>query len=326
MRDHGGDLDRAIKRYGPGDWIDLSTGINARPYPVPTLDARAWSALPTRADMETLAAAARKAYGTKAAVVPLAGAQAAIQLVPHLVATGRARVLTPTYNEHAAALRASGWQVDEVDRIAALEGADLAIVVNPNNPDGQRHAPDVLRRLGGKVGLLVVDESFVDPVPDLSLALGLTEMPGNIVVLRSFGKFYGLAGLRLGFALSDPARAGQLRAMAGPWPVSGAAIAIGAAALADRNWQACTTERLRAEAQRLDDMARSAGWQPVGGTPLFRTYDTGDGARAQDRLAQARIWTRVFPYAPGWVRLGLPGDPAHWARLEAALAAPAVDQ
>lgn len=326
MRDHGGDLDRAIKRYGDGDWIDLSTGINAQPFPVPTLDARAWSALPTRADMETLVAAARNAYGTTATVVPLAGAQAAIQLVPRIAAIGRARVLGPTYNEHAAALRASGWTVDEVDTIAALAGADLAVVVNPNNPDGQRHTPDALRALAGKVGLLVVDESFVDSEPDLSLTGGVTAMPDNIVVLRSFGKFYGLAGLRLGFALTDHGRADQLRTMAGPWAVSGPAIAIGAAALADREWQARTIGRLLEETKQLDKMAHAAGWQLVGGTPLFRTYDTGDGARVQGRLARARIWTRVFPYAPSWVRLGLPGEPAHWARLETALAALTIDQ
>ena len=162
MRDHGGDLDRAIREFGAGRWLDLSTGINAQPYPVPDLPARAWDVLPTRADVRALEAAAAAQYQTSATVVALAGAQAAIQLVPRLHAPGRAVVVGPTYNEHAAALRAGGWEVESVSDISEGAGADLLTVVNPNNPDGRVWRPEDVLSMREHVGLLVVDESFAD--------------------------------------------------------------------------------------------------------------------------------------------------------------------
>lgn len=317
MRDHGGDIDAARARWGEGCWVDLSTGINRVPWPVPSLPGEAWQALPTRGATEALLAAARAAYGTAAPMLALPGAQAAIQLYPRLLTPGRARVLGPTYNEHAASLEAQGWRVETVSDIAALAGADLAVVVNPNNPDGQAHPPDMLRALAGGVGLLVVDESFADPTPALSLAGD----PGAALVLRSFGKFYGLAGLRLGFAIGPQAIIDRLAQLAGPWPVAGPSLAIGAAALADRGWAEATTARLASEADRLDSLAWQAGWQVAGGTTLFRLFATPDARAARDRLARAHIWSRVFPWHPRWLRLGLPGSPDEWSRLEAALSA-----
>ena len=321
LRDHGGNLDAARHRFGGAaeDWIDLSTGINPVAYPVPALPPRAFTALPTRSDMARLRAAAAECYGTRAHVTPLAGAQAAIQAVPHLVPKGVARVLVPTYNEHAAALRAGGWRVEEATTPDALAGADCAVVVTPNNPDGARHDPARLIALARQVGLLVVDESFADPVPEVSLAPTLHKVPGNILVLRSFGKFYGLAGLRLGFVLSSGDMAARLNDMAGPWPVSGPAIEVACAALADTAWQAETTARLTRDSARLDALAARAGWSLVGGTPLFRTYATPDARAAQDHLAQHHIWSRIFPYSRTWLRLGLAGAPGDWDRLAAAL-------
>ncbi|MEZ5776857.1 MAG: threonine-phosphate decarboxylase CobD [Paracoccaceae bacterium] len=320
MRDHGGDIDRAIERYGgdPDGWVDLSTGINRRPYPVHDLPSSAWTMLPTRAAMMSLRSAARAAYATDAAILPVAGAQMAIQMIPRLTAPGLARVLGPTYNEHAGALHAAGWQVEEVEEINALAGADLAVVVNPNNPDGRVHPPEVLLRICGRVGRLVVDESFGDPRPELSLAA--TARRSGVLVLRSFGKFYGLAGLRLGFVLGDDDTIAALSEMVGPWPVSGAAVEIGRAALVDREWSRTTTNRLRAEAQRLDALATSHGWEALGGCELFRLYFTGKSTEAQERLARAHIWSRVFPHSEGWLRLGLPGNEAEWRRLAKALA------
>lgn len=319
MRDHGGNLDAAVARFGgaAADWIDLSTGINRRPYPVPPLPAEAWTALPTRAATARLIAAARAAYRAEAAVLPVAGAQAAIQMIPRLRPAGRARVLGPTYNEHAAALRAAGWTVDEVTAPDGLAGADLAVVVNPNNPDGRRLAPDDLRATAYRVGLLVVDESFADAAPELSLAT--TALPPNLLVLRSFGKFYGLAGLRLGFVLGGAAEVARLDEMAGPWPVCGPAIEVGRLALADRAWADRTSAQLEADARRLDKLAEGAGWRLAGGTPLFRLYETPGAVPAQERLARARIWSRVFPYSDHWLRLGLPGPEPEWDRLGAAL-------
>ena len=321
MHDHGGNLDAAVTRFGgaPADWVDLSTGINPRPYPVPDIPARAWAALPTEADMKALSDAAARAYGAACAIMPVAGAQAAIQMIPALMPPGEARVLGPTYNEHAACLRAGGWDVREIARAEGLAGAELAVIVNPNNPDGRRHMPDALMALAERVGLLVVDESFAETAPGLSVIPHLTPQTGRVIALRSFGKFFGLAGLRLGFALGGDRHIARLNEMAGPWPVSGPAITIGCAALSDLEWQERTRARLETDAARLDRLADAPGWERVGGTPLFRLYETGDAAAAQERLARAQVWSRTFPYARGWLRLGLPGSEDEWTRLEAAL-------
>jgi cobalamin biosynthetic protein CobC len=315
MREHGGNLDLARQRFGGRleDWIDLSTGINRQPYPVGEISLRAWSALPSRSEIEALHQAAQHTYRTRAPVVALGGAQAAIQLLPQLAPSGRARILAPTYNEYAAVLSAAGWDVGEVAELDALAGADLAIVANPNNPDGRSFAPKDLLALLPRVGRLVVDESFADAVPELSLAPECNR-PG-LLVLRSFGKFYGLAGLRLGFALGDAADIAKLAAMSGPWPVSGAAIAIGCRALCDDAWAEANSARLARDCVRLDLLAQTQGWRLVGGTPLFRLYATPDALFAQERLGRGQIWSRVFASEPAWLRLGLPGDESEWSRL-----------
>lgn len=317
MRDHGGNLDWAIERWGGAadDWVDLSTGINPVAYPVPEISLHAWAALPTRTDLVRLCDVARAAYGTSAEVLPLAGATAAIQMIPQIVKASDARILGPTYNEHAASFTAAGWQVEEVGDLGALAGAGAAVVVNPNNPNGQKWTPEILRDLAKDVGVLVVDESFADPEIGLSLA---GDVPSNVLVLRSFGKFYGLAGVRLGFVLGEAALLEKLAVLAGPWPISGAAIEIGCAALGDEFWHAQTISRLAEDAARLDDLATSAGWHVVGGSKLFRLYDVTDAAAVQEALAEGNVWSRVFPYAPRWLRLGLPG-PKTWDRLEKAI-------
>ncbi len=321
MRDHGGNLDVACARFGGRleDWIDLSTGINRRPYPVPPLAPQHWHALPSRSDIDALHAAARQAYGSSASVLAVAGAQAAIQLLPRLMPPGRARILAPTYNEFAPMLAGAGWQVEDVGEVEALAGADLAVVVNPNNPDGRGHDPAKLLALLSRVKRLVIDESFADAVPQLSLAAAAGR--AGLLVLRSFGKFYGLAGLRLGFVLGGADDIAALDAMAGPWPISGAAIEIGRKALLDRDWASATRARLETDARRLDGSAMSLGWRLIGGTPLFRLYDVGDAVAAQERLARARIWSRIFRDKPNWLRLGLPGDETEWMRLAEALSA-----
>ncbi|MHC2620650.1 cobalamin biosynthetic protein CobC [Bradyrhizobium huanghuaihaiense] len=320
MREHGGNLDLAQQRFGgrAEDWIDLSTGINRVPYPVGEVSARAWTALPSRAEIDALHQAARHAYRTSAPLVAMGGAQAAIQLLPQVAPCGRARILAPTYNEYAGVLSAAGWDVQEVRDLQALAGADLAIIVNPNNPDGRCYAPNDLLALLPRVGRLVVDESFADAVPNLSLASD-ADRPG-LLILRSFGKFYGLAGLRLGFAIGNGADVGKLAAASGPWPISGAAISIGCRALRDDAWAEANSARLARDCLRLDAMVQSQGWALMGGTPLFRLYETPDALAAQEKLARGQIWSRVFAKEPTWLRLGLPGSEPEWSRLAEVLA------
>jgi len=258
-RDHGGNLDAAILSFGGDNWIDLSTGINRTAWTIPEVSARAWSTLPTQSDKALLIKAAQRAYETSAPGLALAGAQAAIQLVPALRQIGLARILGPTYNEHAAQLVAGGWQVEEVNSMAALEGADLAVVVNPNNPGGEHYTSEQLLSLKDQVGTLVVDESFGDSRPELSIASNADQQ--GLIVLRSFGKFYGLAGLRLGFMFSDTSTINSAQDMAGPWPVSGVAIQVGCQALIDDDWKYNMIARLRTDAARLDALAKQCHWR-----------------------------------------------------------------
>lgn len=309
-RDHGGGVDGAAARYGGtrADWIDLSTGINPLPYLVPGLPADAWTALPDKRAFDALYSAAREFWRVPdgAGILAAPGASALIARIPALLPAGRVHIPTPTYNEHWAAFRAHGWQ-------AAEDGA--LVIVHPNNPDGRVWAE---ADLAAERPLTVIDESFGDVMPEASL-VHLAERPG-VIVLKSFGKFWGLAGLRLGFAIAQPETIDRLAEMIGPWAVSGPGLVTGAAALRDLDWAQATRARLAYDAERLDGIMTSAGARLEGGTTLFRLYDVGDAAAWQDRLAQHRIWSRVFPYSDRWLRLGLPGPDMHWARLEEALA------
>ena len=306
-RDHGGGLDAAVATFGGAraDWLDLSTGINPVPYPMPTIPAAAWTALPDRDATKRLVQRARAFWNIPAAAAVLAvpGASAAIAQLPRLVTPGRVAIPGPTYNEHAAAFRAADWTLSDDPR-------DAIVVVHPNNPDGTMRQAEELA-----CPFTIIDESFCDVVPDVSL-IRLSARPGTIV-LKSFGKFWGLAGLRLGFAIGDPEIIADLAEALGPWPVSGPALAIGADALADRAWADQTRSRLAADARRLDELLLSQGARVTGGTSLFRLYQVEDAVAAQARLARHRIWSRVFPYADDWLRLGLP-PPDRWAQLEAA--------
>ncbi len=310
-RDHGGGLDGAAALYGGarGDWLDLSTGINPVPYPLPALSPDAWTALPDRGARDALIAAARQFWGVPegCAVLPVPGASAAIARIPALMPKGRVHIPAPTYNEHAASFAQAGWQVLE-----DAQSADASVLVHPNNPDGRLWQTDDLNGT-----LRILDESFCDIAPEQSLIEAATH-PGTLV-LKSFGKFWGLAGVRLGFVIGDPALVAAMDAMLGPWAVAGPAVEIGRTALEDPTWAAQTRTRLAEDSARLDDMMQRAGAAGVGGTTLFRLYDVAEASAWQDRLARHHIWSRVFPYNARWLRLGLPG-PDGWDRLTRALA------
>jgi cobalamin biosynthetic protein CobC len=270
-----------------------------------------------------LAAIAAEAYGapSPACVVPAPGTQILLVPVPALVRPGRAAVFGPTYGEFAHAAALAGHQVTEVSDIEQLRDADLAIVANPNNPDGRVFKKQELLDLAkarGRRGLLVIDEAFMDVGP-VGASLGGDVARRNIVVLRSFGKFFGLAGLRLGFALARPAIAARLGAALGPWAVSGPAIAIGQKALADGPWIIAMRKRLEGEARRLDSVLAEAAIDFVGGTSLFRLVRTSAADHLFHHLGRAGILVRRFPEQAAWLRIGLPGSEPAWARLHTAL-------
>jgi cobalamin biosynthesis protein CobC len=325
---HGGDL-AAARRLFPGapePFIDLSTGINPFPYRLPRLPAAWFARLPDSAAVAALAGVAARAYGapSPAHVVPAPGTQILLPLVAGLTRPEYAVIVAPTYGEFARAAALAGHGVTLLRELAGVGDARLAFVANPNNPDGRLFAASDLLALAAELrrrgGMLVVDEAFMDVGPvGLSLAPHLAH--GNIVVLRSFGKFFGLPGLRLGFALAAPPLAARIAATLGPWAVSGPALALGAKALGDTAWMQQTKTRLAKSARKLDALLTGAGLEIVGGTALFRLVRTQRAGKVFRHLGQAGILVRVFAEPADWLRFGLPATDVAWRRLQIALAA-----
>jgi cobalamin biosynthesis protein CobC len=325
---HGGDLTAARRQFpnAPEPFIDLSTGINPHAYPVLQLSPDLFARLPQQAALDKLTAAAAQAYGAPSAdhVVAAPGTQILLPAVASLIAPGRAAILAPTYTEHARVAALSGHSAQEVSDISQLADADLAVVVNPNNPDGRLIVREPLLVLADELrsrrGLLVVDEAFMDVAPAAASLAGEVGR-GNIVVLRSFGKFFGLAGLRLGFALAAPPITARLAAWFGPWAVAGPAIAIGEAALSDTAWAQAMRHLLERDARRLEETLSKTGLEILGGTSLFRLAQTPAASELHQHLGHAGILVRRFIEQPTWLRFGLPGGEDAWMRLHAALSA-----
>jgi len=243
-------------------------------------------------------------------------------MVARLTPPGRAAILRTTYAEHERAAMLAGHSVDRIDEIGTPQGTDLLVVVNPNNPDGAIVRRESLlaaaKQLSRTGALMVVDEAFADVAPaGTSLAGDVGR--GNIVVLRSFGKFFGLAGLRLGFAIAAPSLIERLDAMLGPWAVNGPALHIGEVALADESWKEQTLARLAQSKARLDGVITRAGLEILGGTSLYRLTRSSDAQQLFARLGRAGILVRRFDEQPDWLRFGLPHSENDWQRLSDAL-------
>ncbi|MEJ0053059.1 MAG: threonine-phosphate decarboxylase CobD [Methylovirgula sp.] len=325
---HGGDLGAARSLFpdAPTPWLDLSTGINATPYPTEAFSQDALTRLPDAHALMRLLTAAASAYGARdmQQIVAAPGTQALIQWLPKLFPARRVAILGFGYQEYPTLWRAAGAEAFVTDDVADLTspGVDVAIVVNPNNPDGRLIDPqnlaEIATRLARRGGLLIVDEAFMDLIPPGTSLIPLLPERGALV-LRSFGKAYGLAGIRLGFAITGFDLAEKLRTALGPWAVSGPAIEIGATALADKDWLVNAAARLAQLAARLDALLTAAGFSILGGTPLFRLARHQHAAQWFQKFGRHGILTRPFPERPDWLRFGLPGAEADWARLAEAL-------
>ena len=301
-------------------WLDLSTGIAPYAWPLPTISAGAWNRLPELDD--GLEAAARDYYGVQT-LLPVAGSQAAIQVLPRLRGPSRVGIVAPAYAEHALAWRREGHRLQEISEGSvhrALERLDVLVVINPNNPSGRRIEMEQLltwhAQLAERGGWLIVDEAFVDGTPEQSLSAHV-HLPG-LIVLRSFGKFFGLAGMRLGFVLAEQALLDRLNDQLGPWAVAGPTREVARAALLDVAQQEYQRQRLQADGLRLAVLLSQYGLPPAGGTSLFQLVLHEQPPELHEFLARRSILVRLITAPPG-LRFGLPGDEAGWARLEQAL-------
>jgi cobalamin biosynthetic protein CobC len=320
MLEHGGNLREAQQRFGCADWIDLSTGINPLGYPAPALAPDAWQRLP-ESDPALLRAACD--YYRAPYLLPVAGTQAAIQALPRLRPPSRVSVAAPSYAEHSDHWSRHGHAMRQLPYSMldeAVGTSDVLVICNPNNPTGESIAPSQLlewsAQLAARGGWLVVDEAFGDTVPELSIAAHAGR-PG-LVLLRSVGKFFGLAGLRLGFVAAEPALLTALDDLLGPWAVSGPAQQIAIAALRDGEWQQATQARLARDGARMRALLAAHGIK-VSGTVLFHWWAEERPDAFHEHMARHAIWVRLFRDAARGIRLGLPGHEWQWNRIEQAL-------
>jgi len=327
--EHGGSLNAVAIRYSrpAAEWLDLSTGINPHGYPVPLIDAECWRRLPQ--DDDGLEEAARTYYGCPQ-LLAVAGSQAAIQALPRLFPPGRVLMLEPSYAEHAAAWAGAGHAMkllnanaENIDLEAAAAGCDYVLLCQPNNPTGTHFSKARLLALAESLekrgGVLVLDEAFIDCTPEDSLAAA-SSRPG-LVVLRSLGKFFGLAGARVGFVLADAGLLAALREALGPWPLTGPARAVARAALTDHAWQVAMRRQLRDQGERLSCLLCECHLGQPQGTSLFQWLPHAQAAAIHEALAQRGILIRLYddPSSLPSLRFGLPGNEEAWSRLAAAL-------
>jgi len=323
---HGGDLRWAEIHFGHAakTWLDLSTGINPNAYPVPEISQTAWQRLPGSELEDELLSAARAFYQLpkSADIVALPGTQSAIQLLPRLFPACAVDIISPTYSEHFQSWSRGGHDVQAIPLLKDIRAeTEFAVLVHPNNPDGNVLSRDEIlilaRELRSCGGWLIVDEAFADTEPALSFAQDLDS--NGFIILKSFGKFFGLAGLRLGFLLAPPSVTSQIREGLGPWAVSGIAMEVGKAALGDQNWIMSTRNKLTSASQRLRALLSLSGLQLAGSTSLFQLIESPHSEALFTHLCEAGILCRIFPDRPGYLRFGLPGTEKDWLRLKNAL-------
>ncbi len=324
---HGGRLDEAIAKYGgnKNDWLDLSTGINPNPYPVSGFAPEFWQQLPQNQNIDALKDCARSAYGAPvtAACAAGAGVQAIIQNLPVLFKPQSVAIIGFTYQEHGLCWQQAGHDVLVADGLESAEAtARIVIVVNPNNPDGRVIEPaqlvEIAKRLAARGGLLVVDEAYCDTMKDTSV-ISETGQAG-LLVLRSFGKFFGLAGARLGFAFGPLPLIERLEETLGPWAVSGPAIAVGCDALQNKKWIKRARKRLWADRAAFEAKLSDADIEIVGATDHFVLIRHDYAKRLFEHFAKKQILTRPFPGREDWLRIGVPGKKPELNRLTRELA------
>lgn len=327
MLEHGGRLRAAAQHFAiPLDqWIDLSTGISPWLYPISNIPDNAWHRLPEPDD--GLDAIAGTYYGNPA-LLATAGSQPAIQQLPILFSPRQVAIVGPTYNEHLAAWRNAGHSVQIVDTLAAAldSAADIVVLCNPNNPTATHYPPADLMAaaalLNERAGWLLVDEAYGDAYPESSVTpMAGTDRAPRLITLRSLGKFFGLAGARVGFVFANTALLDRLSNQLGPWTISGPARWAAQQALANTSWQANQITHIRDAGRRLNQLITSTIDlnEPVKSTGLFSAFHLANAGDFFEHLAQQGILVRLFQ-EESLIRIGISAD-HQWKRLELALQA-----
>jgi cobalamin biosynthesis protein CobC len=323
---HGGNRSAFARQFpnATEPFVDLSTGINPFAYPLPAFPQTALTLLPQEKDLKMLKSVAAQYFNAPSLdyVLPVAGTQGVIAPLLRMLGGGKLAIRGPTYSGYARAAQMEGMEALACTNLDELENMLVAVVANPNNPDGRLYDGDEIRSLAERMArngrTLIVDEAFMDAKEGKGSAVAaVKDVP--LVVLRSFGKFFGLAGIRLGFVIAQPAFVSVLEERSGPWAVSGPALFAGITALQDQEWVAQAKLRLQNDGARLKNMLEDAGCLIIGGTNLFCLVERPDAAALYRHLGERGIMVRAFAESPQWLRFGLPGVEAEWERLKQAM-------
>jgi cobalamin biosynthetic protein CobC len=308
---HGGQLQQIANKYQiPADnWLDLSTGIAPFSYPIPAIPPALWRQLPQK--NEALMQAAKKYYRCEQLLVTN-GSQSIIKALPalwHAFNRQSTTVYLPQrgYKEHAHAWETAGYQLhfyqDNLPAIDLLDENSILVIINPNNPTGKVFSRETIMCYQKKIkklnGLLVVDEAFIDVLnPEDSIASDVNDQ--HTLVLRSFGKFFGLAGIRIGFLVANSYWCEIFSEHMGPWQVNGPAQFIAEQALADEPWQQIQKRRLK-ECRQQQQYFLLEIFGPdiitnIGGSDLFLTMSFHQphwAAKCYHLLCQQGLYVRL---------------------------------
>lgn len=328
MLNHGGKLKQVAKEHQIPwqQWLDLSTGISPYSYPIPPIPDAIWHKLP-QYDSELVEAA--KAYYQASNVLATAGSQSIIQLLPrYRLQQGYpvTNVWLPKqgYKEHEKAWRDAGFVIchyQSLPNIDDIQAEDIVVVINPNNPTGELFTPSQLQPLYHRVkqqrGWLIVDEAFMDGVVEQTSLINQTDH-GQLFVLRSLGKFFGLAGLRVGFVSAVTKHLDNLQEMLGPWHISGPAGYVAKHALTDKAWQQQQKAALKLASERLQQLLVEHYKVQPKGTYLFKTVYLANAEQAYQQLCKQGVYVRLTDEHDA-LRFGIP-TPEQLTCLGSALA------
>lgn len=318
MLNHGGRLNRAVKKFNIPieNWIDLSTGINPNHWPIPNIPDKCFTRLPE--DDDGLVEAARKYYQADN-LLPVAGSQSVIQLLPLLREKSKVAVPDIGYAEHAHQWQTAGHEIifyktSNLDNI--VNDVDVLIIINPNNPTGEIVTQKQLlawhKILQSKQGWLIVDEAFAD-AEEIPSIVNMSHQSG-LIVLRSIGKFFGMAGVRSGFVFAEKNLLKEINEKLGPWVLTGVSRYVTTMALLDNEWILNSKQALNQTSDSMHDLILGCSGVTPSGTKLFKTIVHVQAEEIFELFAMQGVLVRLLDNKKG-IRFGMPGD-GDWEKVQ----------